>query len=228
VRQHHARLYVINSSEIKLALRQALLFVKVKPGGELGAIRALARSGDFTSPSSGDFTSPGNGGSPPKSHDGGGVKPLTVGGIQVSTTESSGVEPPPPNVDALRERLQKESDTIILFGDEIQGPAVGELARWGLTLPGRTRFVALGDYANSRGAADMGLLPHTLPGYRRFRMMRHGSDTNAHGALRSAPGRDATQGRSSRESSRVKSRRCSCSAPIRQKRSSSKKACSES
>jgi len=235
VRQHHARLYVMNSSEIKLALRQALVFVKVKPGGELDAIRALARRVDFKlpanggsmSPRSGDFTSPANGGTAPTPHEGG-VKPLTVGGIQVSTTESGGVEPPPPNIDALRERLQKESDTIILFGDEIQGTAVGELVRWGLTLPGRTRFVALGDYANSRGAADMGLLPHTLPGYRRFRMMRHGSDTNAHGALRSAPGRDATQGRSSRESSRVKSRRCSCSAPIRQKRSSSKKACSES
>ncbi len=29
----------------------------------------------------------------------------------------------------------------------------------------RTRFMALGDYANSRGAADMGLLPDRLPGY---------------------------------------------------------------
>jgi NADH-quinone oxidoreductase subunit G len=34
-----------------------------------------------------------------------------------------------------------------------------------LTLPGPTRFVALGDYTNSRGAADMGLLPDVLPGY---------------------------------------------------------------
>jgi NADH-quinone oxidoreductase subunit G len=30
----------------------------------------------------------------------------------------------------------------------------------------RTRFMALGDYANSRGASDMGLLPDCLPGYR--------------------------------------------------------------
>jgi NADH-quinone oxidoreductase subunit G len=61
--------------------------------------------------------------------------------------------------------FKKESDTIIIFGDEIQGQAVSDLVRWGLTLPGRTRFVSLGDYANSRGAADMGLLPDTLPGY---------------------------------------------------------------
>ncbi len=68
-------------------------------------------------------------------------------------------------LNALREKLQKESDTIIIFGDEIQGAAVRDLVRWGLSLPGRTRFIALGDYANSRGAADMGVLPGTLPGY---------------------------------------------------------------
>ena len=42
---------------------------------------------------------------------------------------------------------------------------MADLVQWGLTLPGHTRFVALGDYANSRGAADMGLLPDVLPGY---------------------------------------------------------------
>jgi NADH-quinone oxidoreductase subunit G len=66
---------------------------------------------------------------------------------------------------SLREKLHKESDTIIIFGDEIQGGAVRDLVGWGLSLPGRTRFMALGDYANSRGAADMGVLPGTLPGY---------------------------------------------------------------
>jgi len=66
---------------------------------------------------------------------------------------------------ALREKLRKEADTVIIFGDEIQGQTVGELVGWGLTLPGQARFIALGDYANSRGADDMGLLPDTLPGY---------------------------------------------------------------
>ena len=68
-------------------------------------------------------------------------------------------------VRALREKLAGERDTVIIFGDEIQGEALRDLVRWGLGLPGRTRFVALGDYSNSRGAADMGLLPGTLPGY---------------------------------------------------------------
>ena len=66
---------------------------------------------------------------------------------------------------SLDEKLRKESGTIIIFGDEIRGKDVADLVQWGLTLPGRTRFVALGDYANSRGAADMGLLPDVLPGY---------------------------------------------------------------
>ncbi len=69
------------------------------------------------------------------------------------------------SLSSLHEKLRKESDTVIIFGDEIQGRAVRDLVRWGLSLPGRTRFVALGDYANSRGAADMGVLPGTLPGY---------------------------------------------------------------
>jgi NADH-quinone oxidoreductase subunit G len=36
---------------------------------------------------------------------------------------------------------------------------------FGSKLPGKTRYMALGDYANSRGAADMGVLPDRLPGY---------------------------------------------------------------
>jgi NADH-quinone oxidoreductase subunit G len=66
---------------------------------------------------------------------------------------------------ALGENLRKESGTIIIFGDEIRGQDVADLVNWGLTLPGPTRFIALGDYANSRGAADMGLFPNVLPGY---------------------------------------------------------------
>ncbi len=65
----------------------------------------------------------------------------------------------------LQQKLAGEKDTVILFGDAIRGSAVASLVKWALTLPGTTRFAALGDYANSRGAADMGLLPGLLPGY---------------------------------------------------------------
>ena len=66
---------------------------------------------------------------------------------------------------SFKEKLAAEQDTLIVFGDEIKGENIPLLVRWGLSLPGRTRFLALADAANSRGAADMGLLPDTLPGY---------------------------------------------------------------
>jgi NADH-quinone oxidoreductase subunit G len=52
---------------------------------------------------------------------------------------------------------------------------VRDIVKFGATLPGTTRYLALGDYANSRGASDMGLVPHLLPGYVPF------SDVKARG-----------------------------------------------
>src|SRR6202162_1092709 len=61
--------------------------------------------------------------------------------------------------------LEAQSDVAIVFGDEVSGAAIGTLVNFGSKLPGKTRYMALGDYANSRGAADMGVLPDRLPGY---------------------------------------------------------------
>ena len=85
----------------------------------------------------------------------------------------SGSAPPPAELieggieafRAIEAKLRSASDTVILFGDALKGQEVSTLIKWGLGLPATTRFAALGDYANSRGAADMGLLPGTLPGY---------------------------------------------------------------
>ena len=66
---------------------------------------------------------------------------------------------------ALKAGLEKESDVVIVFGADISGAALRDLVSFGSKLPGHTRFMALGDYANSRGAADMGVLPDRLPGY---------------------------------------------------------------
>jgi NADH-quinone oxidoreductase subunit G len=125
VRHHAARLFVVNSREIKLR-RQSSLYLKTKPQGEAEVVRALA------------------------SNQAAAADLLPEG---------------PEGLATLRQKLAQETDTVIIFGDEIRGSDVSELIHWGLTLPGRTRFVALGDYANSRGAADMGLLPGALPGY---------------------------------------------------------------
>jgi len=65
----------------------------------------------------------------------------------------------------LKAGLEAESDVAIVFGAEISGAAIATLVAFGSKLPGKTRYMALGDYANSRGAADMGVLPDRLPGY---------------------------------------------------------------
>ncbi len=71
----------------------------------------------------------------------------------------------PGELAALKEALAKETDVVVLFGAGICGAALRDLLSFGSTLAGQTRYIALGDYANSRGAADMGLLPDRLPGY---------------------------------------------------------------
>ena len=66
---------------------------------------------------------------------------------------------------ALKAALETENNVVIVFGAELTGAAIRDLVKFGSSLPGQTRYMALGDYANSRGASDMGLLPHLLPGY---------------------------------------------------------------
>jgi NADH-quinone oxidoreductase subunit G len=65
----------------------------------------------------------------------------------------------------LKAALEAEKDVVVLFGADIQGPAIRDLVSFAARLGGQTRFMALGDYSNSRGAADMGVLPDRLPGY---------------------------------------------------------------
>ncbi len=77
----------------------------------------------------------------------------------------------------LRQTLEAETDVAIVFGSEITGEAIRHLVAFGSRLPGHTRYMALGDYANSRGAADMGVLPDRLPGY------AHLDNTIASGSL---------------------------------------------
>jgi len=60
--------------------------------------------------------------------------------------------------------VMSEESLVIIFGQEYRGPAIETLVAWGLAR-GNVRFAYLGDHANSRGAADMGLYPALLPGY---------------------------------------------------------------
>src|SRR6202166_2408095 len=66
---------------------------------------------------------------------------------------------------SLKSPLEKESTVVLGFAAQLTGRAIHHLVKYGSSLPGQTRYMALGDYANSRGAADMGQLPDLLPGY---------------------------------------------------------------
>ena len=66
---------------------------------------------------------------------------------------------------ALRDKLRGEKDLVVVFGSEIFGAGIRSLAKFATGIPG-AKLICLGDYANSRGAADMGLYPDLLPGYR--------------------------------------------------------------
>jgi NADH-quinone oxidoreductase subunit G len=69
---------------------------------------------------------------------------------------------------AFREAVLAEESLLVIFGPEFSGAQIAELVAWG---PERgphsesVRFALLGGYSNSRGAADMGLLPDLLPGF---------------------------------------------------------------
>ncbi len=134
VRLHRAKLYAINSQEIKLR-RQASEFLQIPAGAEERVVAFLA--GDDSA-----------------------LSILTPG-------DDSGGRGRPPlqeRCKSLRERLRGERNLVIIFGSEIRGEDVAAVVRLGSEISG-AKFICLADYANSRGAADMGLYPDLLPGY---------------------------------------------------------------
>ncbi len=125
VRLHRARLYVINSQDIKLH-RQAASFTQI-PAGSEGKLAAFLAGNDSAVESLGD-------------------------------SRDSWL--------ALRDKLRGEANLVVIFGSEIRGESIPSLVSFTSGIQG-AKLIALADYANSRGAADMGLYPDLLPGYHR-------------------------------------------------------------
>jgi NADH-quinone oxidoreductase subunit G len=67
---------------------------------------------------------------------------------------------------ALRDKLRGEPNLVVIFGSEIRGGDIASVMKFASGIQ-NAKVVCLGDYANSRGAADMGLYPDLLPGYQR-------------------------------------------------------------
>jgi NADH-quinone oxidoreductase subunit G len=68
-------------------------------------------------------------------------------------------------LEELRSALAAEPELLIVFNDIVKGDDVRKLVEFGKSLGIPVKYCALVDYANSRGAADMGLMPELLPGY---------------------------------------------------------------
>ena len=64
----------------------------------------------------------------------------------------------------FRDAVRAEENLLVLLGSEFRGEDLKRLLAFGTTLP-NWKFALISDYANSRGASDMGLLPDLLPGY---------------------------------------------------------------
>jgi NADH-quinone oxidoreductase subunit G len=79
-----------------------------------------------------------------------------------------------------------EESLVVVFGQEYRGRDVETLVAWGLKR-GNVRFAFLGDHANARGAADMGLLPNLLPGY--VPVTEPGAFAEEYPGLPAAPGK---------------------------------------
>ncbi|HEX9112318.1 MAG TPA: NADH-quinone oxidoreductase subunit NuoG [Terriglobales bacterium] len=65
---------------------------------------------------------------------------------------------------ALRDKIRAEENLVIAFASELRAQDIQKLVSFSASLTG-AKLICLGDYANSRGAADMGLYPDLLPGY---------------------------------------------------------------
>jgi NADH-quinone oxidoreductase subunit G len=126
VRNNGARLYVANSTEIKLR-RQAKAFAHIAPFSYGSLVSFL--TGDDSA-----------------------VDSLTHSGADAASFHN------------FRNAIRAEEQLLVLLGSEFRGSDLKRLLDFGTSLPNR-KFALLSDYANSRGAADMGLLPDLLPGY---------------------------------------------------------------
>ena len=90
----------------------------------------------------------------------------------------------------VRDKLRAEANLVIVFGSEMRGEEIASLVKFGSGLQG-AKFVCLADYANSRGAADMGVYPDLLPGY--LPLAQGNKFREEWGALPEAPGMSVPQ-----------------------------------
>jgi NADH-quinone oxidoreductase subunit G len=78
-----------------------------------------------------------------------------------ASAEATSIVAQADELSAFRSAVLGDEKLVVVIGNEVRG---GELASLIKALP-NAKFALLSDYANSRGASDMGVLPDVLPGY---------------------------------------------------------------
>jgi NADH-quinone oxidoreductase subunit G len=81
---------------------------------------------------------------------------------------------------SLRDKLKAEPELVILFDDSYKGDDLRKLVDFAESLAIPVKFICLLDYANSRGAVDMGVTPELLPGYEEVEHLQPGGQAGMH------------------------------------------------
>jgi hypothetical protein len=104
--------------------------------------------------------------------------------------------------ESLARQAEAEPELVILFDDSYKGDDLRKLVDFAESLGIPVKFICLLDYANSRGAVDMGVTPELLPGYEPSgqpgmhvgEMIGAGTERAVGGGRQSAQGRARAQG----------------------------------
>ncbi|MEO8591833.1 MAG: NADH-quinone oxidoreductase subunit NuoG [Candidatus Solibacter sp.] len=174
-RHHQAHVYAVTSGPVRED-KYTVASVRVgtanaqKVGGDLGVIPGKDAGATTSGPGNAPVGGPGV---VPNPDAGANFEP--VNGPGVATGSPSGFVNPhnvtavPADyfaaLESLREKLKAEPELAIVFDDSFTGEDVRKLVDFAESLAIPVKFICLVDYANSRGAVDMGVTPELLPGY---------------------------------------------------------------
>ena len=172
-RHHLAHVYVATPDPVRED-KYAALSLRVgtparKTGSDLGVRPGKDPGATTTGPSNAPVGGPGV---IPNQNAGASFQPVDGPGVSKGTPNGAGpggVASVPDYfaaLESLREKLKAEPELVILFDDSFKGDDVRKLVDFAESLGIPVKFVCLVDYANSRGAIDMGVAPELLPGYK--------------------------------------------------------------
>jgi len=173
-RHHQAHVYVATPGPVRED-KYSVASIRVgrpaeKVGSDLGVIPGKDVGATTTGPGSAPVGGPGV---VPNADAGAYFEPVKGPGVATGTPEGfvtrDNVRSSPADyfaaVESLRDKLKVERELVIVFNDSFKGEEVRRLVEFGESLGIPVKFICLVDYANSRGAIDMGLTPELLPGY---------------------------------------------------------------